>query len=123
MVVKIYGENIDYSVTFRVFKVDVEGKKVAEVKSIGDYALFLGMSNSISQPATLDSKHIFKRNCIYFTDDRHQMIDVGEIEVGEDMGVLNLEDGSLTTHYPGVSKSLCSFPIRVTLIQHPHWYS
>lgn len=59
MVVKIYGENIDYSVTFRVFKVDVDGKKVAEVKSIGDHALFLGMSNSISQPATLDSKHIF----------------------------------------------------------------
>lgn len=100
MVVKIYGENIDYSVTFRACKLDVEGKKVVEVKSIGDYALFLGMSNSISLPAALDSKHIFKRNCIYFTDDRHQMIDVGEIEVGEDMGVFNLEDGSLTTHYP-----------------------
>lgn len=97
-----------------MFKLDGEGKKAVEVKSIGDYALFLGMNDPICLPTTFNSK-IFKRNCIYFTDDRHQQSFCGEIEGGEDMGVLNLEDGSFTTHYPGVSKSFHSMPIWITL--------
>lgn len=56
VVVRKYGFSNDvvyYTTNFRAFKLDVEGKKVVEVKNLGDYALFLGLNNSICLP-TID---------------------------------------------------------------------
>lgn len=56
VVVKKYGfsdDEVYYTTNFRVFKLDVESKKVVEVKSIRDYALFLGLNNSFRLPTTL----------------------------------------------------------------------
>lgn len=50
---------------------------------------------------------------MYFTDDSRQVLDIGNVEAGEDMGVLDLENGIITTQYAGVSKSVYSFPIWV----------
>lgn len=70
--------------------------------------------------------NVVGKNCMTFSEDRHEvtsfgdievgegMIFFGDIEVGEDMGVFDLEDGILTTHYPGVSKSFYSFHVCVT---------
>ncbi|KAF3952601.1 hypothetical protein CMV_021862 [Castanea mollissima] len=58
----IMGER---TVWFKVFKLDWEGKKWVEVKSLGDRVLFLGDNCTFSAPASVLSG--CKGNCIFFT--------------------------------------------------------
>lgn len=100
-----------YTNTFKVYKLNLKDKLLTEIYNIGDNALFVGFNSTLCLPATTDIK-AYKKNCIYFTDDYHDGI-FGDIEDigGLDMGVFNLDDGTIEPHYPGVSKSNFSLPI------------
>ncbi|KAF5177001.1 Ubiquitin-protein ligase protein [Thalictrum thalictroides] len=98
------------TVKFEVYKLDFDNLAWEEVKSLGQHSLFLGFNTSRSLLAS-DSTSTFRRNCIYFTDDNSMhYIGVG-VEGGHDMGVFDLEDGTITPHYTGKSTSFHSPPL------------
>lgn len=72
---------------------------MAEIKSIGDYALVV----DIITPYYVCRLHRASRKIVYIT----LMI----VEGGLDVGILCLDDGSIQAQYPGVSKSKFSLPI------------
>ncbi|XP_040364185.1 uncharacterized protein LOC112176376 [Rosa chinensis] len=100
---------------FRVYKMVLNGSIVehVEIKSIGDEALFVGDSHSISLLASSSSGSC-QPNSIYFTDDSInfclyldnygglQVLDKN-IEVKVDMGIFHLEDGTISQYYPKYS--------------------
>ncbi|KAK1272731.1 hypothetical protein QJS04_geneDACA009777 [Acorus gramineus] len=71
---------------------DGDGCDWVQVKSIGDCALFLGVNHSLCLP--VEGVSGVKRNCIYFTDDHQEAIFVDRHGV-RDLGVFNIEDGSV----------------------------
>ncbi|KAL6127112.1 hypothetical protein ACLB2K_075155 [Fragaria x ananassa] len=102
--------------SFRVYKVVLNGSIVeyVEVKSIGDEAFFVGDSPSVSVLASSSSG--CQPNSIYFTDDsinysiysanyfdENLQVENQNSEVQVDMGVLHLEDGTISQHYPKYS--------------------
>ncbi|PIA49898.1 hypothetical protein AQUCO_01300555v1 [Aquilegia coerulea] len=91
---------------FEVFKLDEFTRNWVQVESLGDQTLFLGDNTSIS----ISSSHYYgcKRNCIYFTDDYFEGYWVDKLSGPSDIGVFNLEDGSIKQHYP--LKSNIVFP-------------
>lgn len=52
--------------SFKVFRLDLEAKTDVQIESIGDYALFMGLDNSVCLPTTAGCKRC-KRNCVYYT--------------------------------------------------------
>ncbi|XP_021754091.1 putative F-box protein At5g55150 [Chenopodium quinoa] len=85
---------------FRVCKMDSGIGKWVEVYGLGEYALFLGMTNSICLSLLEVSHSGIEGNKIYFTDDRQRNVkDFGFIRPGNDMGVYDMD-------YSGI-KSIC----------------
>ncbi|XP_048441108.1 putative F-box protein At1g65770 [Pyrus x bretschneideri] len=72
-----------------------------EVKSIGNETLFVGDNHSLSILAS--NIPTCRPNSIYFTDDLAPSFRGFEISDGtrpsDDMGIFNLEDGTITQHY------------------------
>ena len=102
-----YGTN-----QFRVLEFDAIHNKWTQIQDLGDRALFLGHSVSVC----IDQASRFpgiKANRIYFTDDFFESYLSAENGGGRDMGVYNLEDGSITPHFKGQSLSLIGPPIWV----------
>ncbi|CAL1372806.1 unnamed protein product [Linum trigynum] len=77
---------------FTVYKLNEDTNQWDEVKSIGDYALFLGTNT----PACLSTQDHpgYKPNCIYFTDDYFEKQKRRRHD-GHDMGIYNLSDGTI----------------------------
>ncbi|KAM7260020.1 hypothetical protein ACFE04_015761 [Oxalis oulophora] len=84
--------------------------ELVEVEGLDGQALFIGDNASFSlSPSSL---YGCQGNCIYFTDN-HEVNYFSKKGSGSDMGVYNLEDGSIIPHYTGQSLSyFCS----------PFWY-
>ncbi|TXG50257.1 hypothetical protein EZV62_022781 [Acer yangbiense] len=88
----------DYGTTaFRVVEVDLSRNENewSPVENLGNRALFVGDNSSLSVQVFDNSN--FKPNCIYFTDDwKDQYFSSRFPEgVGRDMGIYNLQDGSI----------------------------
>lgn len=107
---KKVGHQLYTTNRFEIYKLDLNTKKWSEVKSLGEHALFLGFNNSVSLLAS-DYPGWIKKNCIYFTDD----FKLGYVGTGtpggHDMGVFDLSDKSIRSHYTGDSTSLYSPPL------------
>ncbi|KAK2643779.1 hypothetical protein Ddye_018974 [Dipteronia dyeriana] len=82
---------------FHVYKLDFDERKWIEVESLGDSALFLGGSHSVSVCSSVDSG--YKKNSIYFTDDYWDRMEEDYLYGGHDMGVFSLEDQSVGPIY------------------------
>ncbi|CAL1391068.1 unnamed protein product [Linum trigynum] len=87
---------VQWTIRFKVFKLNEETKKWDEVRSIGEYALFLGFNTSTFVSAR-DHPEIVP-NSIYFTDD---MLDYHYKKLlgGSDMGIFSLSTGSVQPLY------------------------
>ncbi|XP_048421220.1 F-box protein SKIP23 [Pyrus x bretschneideri] len=93
------------TVRFEVFKLDREGKKLVEMKSLGDRVLFLGDDCTFSASASQLSG--CKGNCILFTDNFFYMGSEEEcVFKARDIGVFDLDDGGIAplSDYPEYSK-------------------
>lgn len=87
--IKLLEEETCLTVGFTVFRWR-EGWE--EVRSLGDRAIFIGVNLSVSVRASdMDE---CRSNCIYFTDDSVEMYSLCK-GGGADMGVYDLEDGSM----------------------------
>lgn len=72
-------------------------KTAVQIECIGDYALFLGLNNSVCLPTTAGCKRLQR----YL--------------VGDEMGVFRLDDGEKEAHYAGrYSMALFSTAIWIT---------
>ncbi|KAL5699017.1 hypothetical protein ACHQM5_029977 [Ranunculus cassubicifolius] len=84
---------------FRVHKLNLSTRKLEELDTLGDYAVFLGNNTSFSLLVSDNSG--CKRNSIYFTDD-HDMEDrragPGGVQ-GLDMGIYSFETGEVEPLY------------------------
>lgn len=94
------SEEYTYGTTgFQVFEVDLSNNKWKEIKNLGNRCLFLGHNSSMSIDASNDPH--CRRNCIYFTDDCAESYTVYDdeqpIKGGKDMGIYNIEDGSIVS--------------------------
>jgi hypothetical protein len=88
---------------FHVLKLDWENMAWKEIKSLGDEAIFLSCDESVCIRAS-DST-VFKRNCIYFTDDVLWMT-----LRKEDFGVYNIANqtvGRFPRPFPCQNDGLC----------------
>ncbi|PIA33651.1 hypothetical protein AQUCO_04000012v1 [Aquilegia coerulea] len=94
---------------FQVCKFNFDNEKWEDVKSLGRHALFLGFNTSVSLLASDSST--FRGDCIYFTDDNISEYIGNGIEGGNDMGVYDLDDGTIKPYYAGISTSLYSPPL------------
>ncbi|KAA8535954.1 hypothetical protein F0562_028432 [Nyssa sinensis] len=95
---------IERTIRFKVFKLDQEGQKWVEVKSLGDQMLFLGDNCAFSASASDFTE--CKGNCIFFTD--HFLSSNREedgVFKGHGIGVFDLETGSIgpLANYPDYS--------------------
>ncbi|KAF8412286.1 hypothetical protein HHK36_000247 [Tetracentron sinense] len=97
----VNGVFIYQTTKFRVFKPDLSKSngEWLQLKNLGDRALFLGQSTSMSIVASDFPK--CKANCIYFTDDNEEPYLCNPEGGGKDMGIFDLEDGSFKSHYTG----------------------
>ncbi|KAI9194928.1 hypothetical protein LWI28_010203 [Acer negundo] len=82
---------------FHVYKLDFDERRWIEVESLGDSALFLGGSHSVSVCSSVDS--VYKKNSVYFTDDYWDRMEEDYLYGGHDMGVFSLEDQSVEPIY------------------------
>ncbi|XP_024164554.1 probable F-box protein At1g44080 [Rosa chinensis] len=119
-----YEDNEFWTESFKVYKVVFDGRdksivEQVELKSIGDEALFVGDNHSMCVLAS--NFPGCQPNSIYYTDDlielgEVRLVDDGSIDMDDifslvkledetisngpsDMGIFNLEDGSITQHY------------------------
>ncbi|XP_059626868.1 uncharacterized protein At1g65760-like [Cornus florida] len=98
--------------TFKVFKLRSRGWwRWIEVDSLGDQMLFVGTNGGISLSASLFSG--FRGNCIYFTDDNYWSVLLTYDGPGAacDLGMFNLDDGSIKSFLPTDSHSSVSPPV------------
>ncbi|CAA2961550.1 Hypothetical predicted protein [Olea europaea subsp. europaea] len=103
-----------YTTGFSVLRLDEcheEGNNYAyrltEVTSLGDQALFIGSNVSTS----IASSECIKPNCIYFTDDNCELYLDEPGGGGHDMGIFNMENGTIQLNYAGESRSYISPPL------------
>ncbi|XP_031284794.1 F-box protein SKIP23-like [Pistacia vera] len=82
-----------------------------EVKNLGNRALFLGHSSSLSIEASEATG--CKPNCIYFTDDCVEKYVEERNGGGKDMGIYNMEDGSVTPFFIVVYVTMLSIDINI----------
>ncbi|GFZ01345.1 hypothetical protein Acr_14g0009800 [Actinidia rufa] len=104
---------IDYGThEFHVFELDLNEGRWTEKESLSDNALFVGDNASIC----IDVSRFpgIKANCIYYTDDCWPAYLHFNRGGGKDMGIYNLEDGSITPLYSGQSFSPITPPMWVT---------
>ncbi|KAM3270708.1 hypothetical protein P3S67_028910 [Capsicum chacoense] len=93
---------------FKIYKLDVCNEKWEEVKSLGDWSIFVGSNRSfsISRAAYPECKS----NCIYFTDDFSGVY--YNAAFSYDMGIYNVQNGRynlfLRKMYP-ILHSRCHF--------------
>ncbi|XP_058083367.1 putative F-box protein At5g55150 [Magnolia sinica] len=92
-----YGKWITKTTGFEVFKLDQSGSMWTQLTSLGDHALFMGGSQSISCSARNFSD--CKANCIYFCDDAWDVCFEESPPWGHDLGIFNLKDGSFDRYY------------------------
>ncbi|KAL2557452.1 ABC transporter family protein [Forsythia ovata] len=102
---------IDFSI-LRLEEYHEEGNnyayKLTKVNTLEDRALFLGNNVSTSLP----SSECIKANCIYFTDDNHELFCIGEPGGGgRDTGIFDIENGIIQSNYAGESRSCLSPPL------------
>ncbi|KAL3527538.1 hypothetical protein ACH5RR_012194 [Cinchona calisaya] len=102
---------------FDVFKLDPRQNKFKLVKNLGEEALFLGMNNSFSLPAT-DQFPGIKANSVYFGDHsdiacHHPLSVYGKNYTfgGHDFGIFSLEDNSFSPFYDTRTKKFSAPPI------------
>lgn len=104
------------TVKFLVFRFDWNGKKWESMTSLDDKVLFLGENASLALKAS--NYRGCKGNRIYFTDDYSgaNYDSIASIAGDHDVGVYNLEDGSIeslpcypqNSHWPiWITPSLC----------------
>ncbi|PIA49843.1 hypothetical protein AQUCO_01300529v1, partial [Aquilegia coerulea] len=92
-----------YTSGFEVFRLEQSTVKWSKIKDIGDSAIFLGDNHSLSL-ASQDFP-VCKPNCIYFTDNYYEGY-YGGPDGPHDMGVFNIENGSIEPHYPLKTKTV-----------------
>ncbi|PIA43350.1 hypothetical protein AQUCO_01900019v1 [Aquilegia coerulea] len=100
-------ENCYSTVEFKVFKLDTVKLKWFEIRDLGRQTLFLGDNTSLS---LLASDYLgCKPNCIYFTEEYGSY---GESDGRRyDMGVYNLEEGSIEVYRATESRRVFIPPI------------
>lgn len=103
---------------FRVFKLELSGRKWERVMSLGGTMLFLGENSSLALVAT-DFPGC-KGNRIYFTDD-YSELDYGGFPGNHDLGIFNLEDGTIEQLpcYPRNSHSHLQWPPPIWITPNP----
>ena len=97
--------NTYLTIGFTILKLECSTKvrskykyKRVKVDNLGDQALFVGDSSSVSlSPSSFNG---CKANCIYFTYDNIELYEETLNGGGYDMGVFNMKDGTLDKHYP-----------------------
>ncbi|KAL6995934.1 hypothetical protein U1Q18_006069 [Sarracenia purpurea var. burkii] len=111
-------DNVYKTMQFRVYRLDLSGPKWEMVKSLGDQMFFLGENSSLALSA-LDFPGC-KGNCIYYTDDYSESNYDG-IPGDHDLGVYNLEDGSVEALpcYPRNSYSRLRWPPPIWVTPNP----
>jgi len=90
----------------KVYKVDFDRKKLIQMESLGDHALFLGGNHSICL-SSVDVPEV-RGNCIYFCDD---CFDLPRSRDHEHLGVYNMEDGIFEANFPIDIRSSWQRPI------------
>lgn len=111
----ILGDFWFYTSDFKIFKLEAHYHDDVippytsytwseEVKNLGNEALFLGRSSSIS----VASSEFIQPNSIYFTDDSILISNVGG---GHDMGIYNVETGKIQPHFQETSVHPFSPPL------------
>ncbi|XP_074273707.1 uncharacterized protein LOC141597220 isoform X2 [Silene latifolia] len=98
---------------FRVVEILVSPKRfdnrVKDVNSLGTTSLFVGRNQAFAidvpkaNNPSASGYYGCKPNCIYFTDDRLYILTTAKFGKGKDMGVYNMEDGSIDRHFQGLS--------------------
>lgn len=99
---------IQSTFAFQIFQVDLRTNTWTVVKDLGNRALFLGYNSSMSIEASEFSG--CKPNCIYFTDDCHT-VNWFRRDGGKDMGVYNIQEGTIVPHFKGKSYNRINPPI------------
>ncbi|TXG50461.1 hypothetical protein EZV62_022985 [Acer yangbiense] len=82
---------------FQVLEVDLSTNKWSQFKDLGNRTLFLGDNSSFSVEV-LDISNI-KPNCIYFTNDCQEIYYDHPKGGGKDIGIYNLQDGSVEPYF------------------------
>jgi hypothetical protein len=78
------------TIDLRVFKVNIRGQKLIELRDIGDHALILGFNAAICLPTKGLSG--FEPNCAYLTDDCQEH----SRTLRSDRGIWNIKTRSMT---------------------------
>ncbi|TXG50526.1 hypothetical protein EZV62_023050 [Acer yangbiense] len=95
---------------FRVYEVDLSTNNWTRIKDMGNTTLFLGHSSSMS----IESDGVYaKPNRIYFTDDCIDAYWFKKKGGGKDMGIYNIEDGSIEPYLLGDSRHRLTPPMWV----------
>ena len=89
---------------FQVFEVYLGTKRWKEIKNLANRSIILGHNSSLSLDVSSNPR--CKTNCIYFTDDYGEgywyMHEEEHAEFGgKDMGIYNLQDGTVEPLYKG----------------------
>ena len=89
---------------FQAFEVYLGTKRWKEIKNLANRSIFLGHNSSLSLDVSSNPR--CKTNCIYFTDDYGEgywyMHEEEHTEFGgKDMGIYNLQDGTVEPLYKG----------------------
>lgn len=111
--------DIMYKTTeFQVFRLDLNGPKWESVTSLNDCVLFVGENSSLAL-STLDFSEC-KGNRIFYTDDYSEWNYDG-VNGDHDLGVYNLEDGSIEALpcYPKNSYSRRRWPPPIWVTPNP----
>ncbi|PIA55651.1 hypothetical protein AQUCO_00700160v1 [Aquilegia coerulea] len=101
------------SVYFQVYKFDFCTHKWEELETLGDHAIFIGSNTTFGLNAS--DYPLCKPGCIYFTDDCNESY---ERLIGADMGIYNLEAGTIEPVYEG-EDILSRFSPPVWIIPNP----
>ncbi|KAG2706113.1 hypothetical protein I3843_05G079100 [Carya illinoinensis] len=113
IVEEVYDRYVgERTVRFKVFRLEAEGKKWVEVRSLGDRVLFLGDDCAFSASVS-ELSGCIKGNCILFTDNFFYMsceeggVSGGDVVFKErDIGVFDLDNGCIAPldYFPEYSK-------------------
>lgn len=105
------------TVSFKVFKVNVDNRNVEKVKSLGNQAIFVGFNSTfvVQVCANVDDDRKCKPDCIYYTDDIFELYGAEDKPGGgRDMGIYSLAQGNKRPFYEG--------PSRFSIINPPIWF-
>ncbi|CAL4944274.1 unnamed protein product [Urochloa decumbens] len=81
------------TVDLQVYKVDLHGQRVELMKSLPDYALFLGLNGSMCLP--VEDFPGFKPNCAYITDDSMEYVNFRKYNRRE-IGIWSMAEQSMS---------------------------